>query len=163
MKKTERIMHRAPRSAARASRARTAVCNRYNKFVTGRNPVSVTVNSVINQLLRLACNTCNTCNTFFKFILGLLQNSVLFHKKNFNLKTPVTPVTALETPAIARILAIPTCYTTCYNLLQTALYLLQHKNIELFVDRISRISDAMSTNHENRLTLRAHRSILCLL
>ena len=136
MKKTERIMHRAPRSAARASRARTAVCNRYNKFVTGRNPVSVTVNSVINQLLRLACNTCNTCNTFFKFILGLLQNSVLFHKKNFNLKTPVTPVTALENPAIARILAIPTCYTTCYNLLQTPLYLLQHKNIELNANHV---------------------------
>ena len=93
MKKTERNMNRAPRSAARASRARIAVCNRYDKFVTGRNTVSVTVNSVINQLLRLVCNTCNTCNTFFKFILALVSNTVLFDKKNFNLKTPVTHVT----------------------------------------------------------------------
>ena len=49
MKKTERIMHRAPRSAARASRVRIARCHRYEKGVTGRNLVSVTPNSVIYQ------------------------------------------------------------------------------------------------------------------
>ena len=49
MKKTERIMHRAPRSAARASRARTAMCSRNEKCVAGRNLVPATHNSVIYQ------------------------------------------------------------------------------------------------------------------
>ena len=115
MQKTERIMHHAPRSATRASRARTAVCNRYDKFVTGRNTVSVTVNSVINQLLRLVCNT---CNTFFKFILELVQNTVLFSKTNFNLKTPVTPVTACGTtinPHFSCGTSVTKPVTTCYK------------------------------------------------
>ena len=49
MKKTERIMHRASRSAARASRARIAVCTSNGKYVPGRKLVSGTRNSVIYQ------------------------------------------------------------------------------------------------------------------
>jgi hypothetical protein len=49
---------------------------------------------------------------FSKFILGLLENSVLFSKKNFNLKTPATPAT---TPIFPHFLPVFTCYTTCYT------------------------------------------------
>jgi hypothetical protein len=42
MKKTKRIMHRAPRPAARASRARTAMCDSNGKCVTGSYLISVT-------------------------------------------------------------------------------------------------------------------------
>ena len=90
MKKTERIMHRAPRSAARASRARTAVCTSNGKCVPGRKLVSGTHNSVIYQSLNSMCTMCTMCTSFSEFILGLLLNTVLFSKKNFNLKTPGT-------------------------------------------------------------------------
>ena len=159
MKKTERIMHRAPRSAARASRARIALCTSNGKCVPGRKLVSGTHNSVIYQSLRSLCTSCTSCTTFSEFILGLLLNTVLFLKKNFNLKTPGTAGTALETPAITHFLPVSTWYTRWYSLVQTPSYLVHNKNIELIVDHNSRISSTMSTNHENRLTLRAHRSV----
>ena len=49
MKKTKRIMDQASRSAARASRVRTAMCSRNEKCVAGRNLVSATHNSVTYQ------------------------------------------------------------------------------------------------------------------
>ena len=97
MKKTERIMHHAPRSAARASRARTAVCTRNGTCVPGRKLVSGTVNSVINQTLNSWCTSCTSCTTFSEFILALVSNTVLFLKKNFNLKTGGTAGTACGT------------------------------------------------------------------
>ena len=145
MQKTERIMHHAPRSATRASRARTAVCNRYDKFVTGRNTVSVTVNSVINQLLRLVCNM---CSTFSEFILALVLNTVLFSKKNFNLKTPATHATHCGTTINPHFSCGTSATHGATQVLQTPSYLLHTKNIELNVNRKSRISGTMSTNME---------------
>ena len=98
MKKTKRIMDHASRSAARASRARTAVCTSNGKCVPGRKLVSGTHNSVIYQSLRSLCTSCTSCTTFSEFILGLLKNTVLFSKKNFNLKLPGTHGTHLYNP-----------------------------------------------------------------
>ena len=116
----------------------------------------------INNLTQ--CVTCVTCVTpFFEFILELLLNTVLFSKKNFNLKTPVTHVTHCGTTINPHFSCGTSVTQPVTQVLHMTLYLLHTKNIELNVDRISRISSTMSTNHENRLTLRAHRSILCLL
>ena len=156
MKKTERIMHRAPRSAARASRARTAMCDSNGKCVPGRKLVSGTHNSVIYQSLR---SLCTSCTTFSEFILGLLLNTVLFLKKNFNLKTPVTHVTHCGTTINPHFSCGTSVTHPVTHLSHIALYLSHNKNIELFVDHNSRISNTMSTNHENRLTLRDHRSV----
>ena len=98
MKKTERIMHRAPRSAARASRARTAMCDSNGKCVTGSYFISVTQLPYIFQSLTPMCDMCDMCDSFSEFILELVSNTVLFLKKNFNLKTPVTPVTHCPLP-----------------------------------------------------------------
>ena len=163
MKKTERIMHRAPRSAARASRARTAMCDSNGKCVTGSYSISVTQLPYIFQSLTPMCDMCDMCDSFSEFILELVSNTVLFLKKNFNLKTPVTHVTHCGTTINPHFSCGTSVTHPVTHLSHIALYLSHNKNIELNVDRISRISNTMSTNHENRLTLRAHRSILCLL
>lgn len=157
MKKTKRIMNHAPRSAARPSRARIAVCTSNGKCVPGRKLVSGTHNSVIYQSLRSLCTSCTSCTSFSEFILELVQNTVLFLKKNFNLKTPGTAGTALETLAITHFLPVSTWYTRWYSLVQTPSYLVHTKNIELNANRISRISDTMSTNHETSLSMRVTR------
>ena len=152
MKKTERIMHRAPRSAARASRARTAMCDSNGKCVTGSYFISVTQLPYIFQSLT------PMCDSFSEFILELVSNTVLFLKKNFNLKTPVTHVTHCGTTINPHFSCGTSVTHPVTHLSHIALYLSHNKNIELIVDRISRISGTMSTNHGNRLTLRAHRS-----
>jgi hypothetical protein len=53
---------------------------------------------------------------FSEFILGLLLNTVLFSKKNFNLKTPVTPVTPATNRVVPHFCIISTCDTTCDTL-----------------------------------------------
>ena len=96
MKKTERIMHRAPRSAARASRARIARC------VSGTRNACQEQNSYLKRtnslnIIHLAqCVSGVSCvSGVFKFILELVSNTVLFSKKNFNSKLPDTPDTHL--------------------------------------------------------------------
>jgi hypothetical protein len=145
----------APRPAARASRVRTAVCTSNGKCVPGRKLVSGTHNSVIYQSLRSLCTSCTSCTTFSEFILGLLKNTVLFSKKNFNLKTPGTAGTALETPAITHFLPVSTWYTRWYSLVQTPSYLVQTKNIELNVNHVSWI---IEVNRSPSLSTRATRS-----
>ena len=98
MKKTKRIMNHAPRSAARPSRARIAVCASNGKCVPGKNLVSGTQHSVINQTLNSMCAMCAGCASFFNLIQRFLENTVLFSKKNFNLKLPGTHGTHLYNP-----------------------------------------------------------------
>ena len=156
MKKTERIMHRAPRSAARASRARTAMCDSNGKCVTGSYFISVTQLPYIFQSLT------PMCDSFSEFILELVSNTVLFLKKNFNSKLPDTPDTHLWNYYKPSLFVVEhpthTPFLPDTHLTHMALFLTHTKNIELNVDRISRISSTMSTNHENRLSLRVHRS-----
>ena len=96
----KRIMNHAPRPTARPSRARIAVCTSNGKCVPGRKLVSGTHNSVIYQSLRSLCTSCTSCTSFSEFILGLLKNTVLFSKKNFNLKLPYTLYTHLYSPRV---------------------------------------------------------------
>ena len=154
----KRIMNHAPRPTARPSRARIAMCDSNGKCVTGSYFISVTQLPYIFQSLTPMCDMCDMCDSFSEFILELVQNTVLFLKKNFNLKTPGTAGTALETLAITHFLPVSTWYTRWYSLVQTPSYLVHTKNIELNVSHKSRISNTMSTNHGNRLTLRVHRS-----
>jgi len=155
MKKTERIMNRAPRSAARASRARTAMCDSNGKCVTGSYSISVTQLPYIFQSLTPMCDM---CDSFSEFILELVSNTVLFLKKNFNLETPVTHVTHCGTTINPHFSCGTSVTHPVTHLSHIALYLSHNKNIELNVSHKSRISSTMSTNHENRLTLRVHRS-----
>ena len=140
MKKTERIMHRAPRSAARASRARTAMCDSNGKCVTGSYSISVTQLPFIFQSLTPMCDMCDMCDSFSEFILELVSNTVLFLKKNFNLKTPVTPVTHCGTTINPHFSCGTSVTQPVTQVLHMPLYLLHTQNIELNADRISRFA-----------------------
>ena len=153
MKKTERIMNRAPRSAARASRARTAMCDSDGKCVTGKKTISVTKLLYIYQRLTPMCDMCDMCDGISELILALVSNTVLFFKKNFNLKTAVTHVTHCGTTINPHVSCGTSVTHAVTHLSHMPLFLSHTKNIELNVNHKSRISDTMSTNHENRLTL----------
>jgi hypothetical protein len=164
MKKTERIMHRAPRSAARASRARTAMCVSGTRNACQEQNSYLTRTNSLNIIHLPQCVSGVSCvSGVFKFILELVSNTVLFLKKNFNSKLPDTPDTHLWNYYKPSLFVVEhpthTPFLPDTHLTHMALFLTHTKNIELNVDRISRISSTMSTNHENRLTLRVHRSV----
>ena len=94
MKKTERIMHRAPRSAARASRARIARCVSGTRNACQEQNSYLTRTNSLNIIHLAQCVSGVSCvSGVFKFILELVSNTVLFSKKNFNSKLPDTPDT----------------------------------------------------------------------
>ena len=85
MKKTERIMHRAPRSAARASRARIARCVSGTRNACQEQNSYLTRTNSLNIIHLAQCVSGVSCvSGVFKFILELVSNTVLFSKKNFN-------------------------------------------------------------------------------
>jgi hypothetical protein len=98
----------------------------------------------------------------FKFVLGLVSNTVLFSKMNFNSKLPDTADTDLWNYYKTSLFVVEHLtqrpFLADTDLTQEGLFLTQTKNIELNVSHKSRISNTMSTNHGNRLTLRVHRS-----
>ena len=163
MKKTERIMHRAPRSAARASRARTAMCVSGTRNACQEQNSYLTRTNSLNIIHLPQCVSGVSCvSGVFKFILELVSNTVLFLKKNFNLKTPVTHVTHCGTTINPHFSCGTSVTHPVTHLSHIALYLSHIRQIELNVSHKSRISDTMSTNHETSLSMRVHRSILCL-
>ena len=91
---------------------------------------------------------CSMCSTFSEFILALVLNTVLFSKKNFNLKTPATHATHCGTTINPHFSCGTSATHGATQVLQTPSYLLHTKNIELNVNRKSRISGTMSTNME---------------
>jgi hypothetical protein len=92
------------------------------------------------------CDMCDMCDGFSEFILGLLKNTVLFLKKNFNLKTPVTHVTHCGTTINPHFSCGTSVTHPVTHLSHIALYLSHIRQIELNADHKSRISNTMSTN-----------------
>ena len=119
MKKTERIMHRAPRSAARASRARTAMCVMYLKCVYCLFCVPYTHLFYIYQWLTAMCVMCVLCVAVSKFILGLVSNTVLFLKTNINLKTLYTHYTHLYSPRVSSLYTLKNSTHMCTHIVHT--------------------------------------------
>ena len=116
MKKTERIMHRAPRSAARASRARTAMCVSGTRNACQEQNSYLTRTNSLNIIHLPQCVSGVSCvSGVFKFILELVSNTVLFLKKNFNSKLPDTPDTHLWNYYKPSLFLWNICYTTCYT------------------------------------------------
>ena len=116
MKKTERIMNRAPRSAARASRARTAMCVMYLKCVYCLFCVPYTHLFYIYQWLTAMCVLCVAVS---KFILGLVSNTVLFLKTNINLKTLYTHYTHLYSPRVSSLYTLKNSTHMCTHIVHT--------------------------------------------
>ena len=130
-------------------------CQEQNSYLTRTNSLNI---------IHLAqCVSGVSCvSGVFKFILELVSNTVLFLKKNFNSKLPDTPDTHLWNYYKPSLFVVEhpthTPFLPDTHLTHMALFLTHNKNIELNVSHKSRISSTMSTNHENRLTLRVHRS-----
>ena len=89
---------------------------------------------------------CDMCDGFFNLVQRFLENTVLFLKKNFNLKTPVTHVTHCGTTINPHFSCGTSVTHPVTHLSHIALYLSHIRQIELNADHKPRISDTMSTN-----------------
>jgi hypothetical protein len=119
-----------------------AVSGRFS-YLARKNPLTI-------MHLPHSVSAVSAVSGVFKFVLGLVSNTVLFSKKNFNSKLPDTADTDLWNYYKPSLFVVehPTQmpFLPDTDLTQEGLFLTQTKNIELNVSHNSRISDAMSTN-----------------
>ena len=116
-KQTSCLVVRCSSSRCSSASPSMGLCNVYalGKCVRTWDSKVCTQKLIAYQSLTLMCTMCTHFSAVFRLLLQLLKNTVLFSKKNINLKTPCTHRTHLYSPRVYSLYTLLKCVHMCVH------------------------------------------------